>query len=70
MDIVESQVLMDGNTALLPQRGGRMREHRSAHRSVNITNLNPLPTEMSMMSILMTMVEIILLCLRAMLGDS
>ena len=45
MDIVESQALLEDNAALLPQRGGRMREHRSAHRSVNITNLNPFPTD-------------------------
>ena len=38
MDIVESQALMDDNTALLPQRG-RTREHRS----VILTNFNPFP---------------------------
>ena len=41
MDIVESQALMEDNTALLPQRGGRAREHRSA----NLTNFNPFPTD-------------------------
>ena len=45
MDIVESQALMDDNNALLPRSGGRTREHRSAHRSVNLTNLNPFPTD-------------------------
>ena len=41
MEIVESQALMEDNAALLPQVDGRMR----AHRSVNITNFNPLPAD-------------------------
>ena len=41
MEIVESQALMEDNAALLPQVDGRMREHRS----VNITNFNPLPAD-------------------------
>ena len=45
MDIVESQALMDDNAALLPRSGGRTREHRSAHRSVNLTNFDPFPTD-------------------------
>ena len=40
MDIVESQALMNDNTALLPQRG-RPREHRS----INLTNFNPFTTD-------------------------
>ena len=34
---------MEDNAALLPQRGGRTREHRS----VNLTNFNPFPTDES-----------------------
>ena len=41
MDIVESQALMEDNAALLPQRGGCTREHRS----VNLTNFNPFPID-------------------------
>ena len=41
MEIVESQALMEDNAALLPQGDGRIR----AHRSVNMTNFNPLPAD-------------------------
>ena len=66
MEIVESQALMEDNAALLPQRGGRTREHCSVH----LTNFNPFPTDE--FDEFHTMVEMIAsLCfLRAMLLDS
>jgi len=41
MEIVESQALMEDNTALLPLGDGCIR----AHCSVNMTNFNPLPAD-------------------------
>ena len=41
IDIVESQALMEDNAVLFPQGDGRMCEHRS----VNITNFNPLAAD-------------------------
>jgi len=41
MEIVESQALMEDNAALLPQGDGCIREHRS----VNITDFNPLTAD-------------------------
>ena len=64
MDIVESQALMEDNAALLPQRGGRTREHRSVNQRILIRS-----QQMSLRSFRMTMVKVASLCLRAMLED-